>query len=165
MIPVVRRLTAESSPDEVAAAAELLREYRAFVAAGAGPGFRMPRLDAEIAGLPSAFCDPGSALLLAHLDGRPAGCLALRSLVDEAELKRMWARPAARGRGVGEALVTAAVAIAAADGRRGVRLDTEPDRMAAAIRLYRRMGFVAVPPPADADPGLAFFRLDLDQRG
>ena len=47
------------------------------------------------------------------------------------------------------------------EGRTALHLDTEPARMAAAVRLYRRMGFVPVPAGEGADPGLAFFRLDL----
>ena len=161
MTVTVVRLGADAAPAMVAAAKDLLGEYRAFVAAAAGPGFRMPRLDAEIAGLPASHCDSGSALLVAFVAGAAAGCLALRPLGPDAELKRMWVRASARGRGVGRALVAAAIARAVADRRAALHLDTEPARMAAAVRLYRRMGFVPVPAGERAEPGLAFFRLDL----
>lgn len=157
----IRRLGIASSGADVAAAALLLGRYRAFVVASAGPGFRMPRLDAEIARLPGSYADPGSALFLAFLDGEPAGCVALRPAGTAAELKRMWVEEAARGRGVGRSLVEAAIAFAGADGRTAILLDTEPSRMEAAVHLYRGLGFRPTPVPPDAEPGLVFFRLDL----
>lgn len=48
---------------------------------------------------------------------------------------------AARGAGVGAALVDAAIARARAAGARGIALTSAPER-AAANRLYRRLGFV-----------------------
>ena len=47
---------------------------------------------------------------------------------------------AARGRGVGEALVREALRVATAAGARGVGLNSRPEREAA-NRLYRRLGF------------------------
>ena len=52
--------------------------------------------------------------------------------------------PAFQGRGIGEALVRACLARAAADGRARVYLDTTR-WMDTAQRLYRRIGFVRRP--------------------
>jgi ribosomal protein S18 acetylase RimI-like enzyme len=49
---------------------------------------------------------------------------------------------AARGQGVGEALVRAALGVAAAEGARTVDLTSRPSRVAA-NRLYQRLGFQA----------------------
>jgi ribosomal protein S18 acetylase RimI-like enzyme len=48
---------------------------------------------------------------------------------------------AARGQGIGEALVREGIRLAEAAGARAVALTSRPDR-AAANRLYRRLGFV-----------------------
>ena len=48
--------------------------------------------------------------------------------------------PEARGRGIGELLVTACLELARAAGKRRMVLSTDP-RMTAAHRLYERMGF------------------------
>src|SRR5579862_7818449 len=61
--------------------------------------------DAEVAGLAGKYGRPEGRLLLALVDGRPAGCVALRSLGDgSSEMKRMFVDPEFRGRGVGKAL-------------------------------------------------------------
>lgn len=62
----------------------------------------------------------------------------------ESEIRMLGVLAAARGRGVGEALVRACVARAKAEGRPRVVLCTEPE-MQAAQRLYARLGFARVP--------------------
>ena len=52
--------------------------------------------------------------------------------------------PAVQGRGVGELLVTTCLDRARAAGRRRMVLSTDP-RMAAAQRLYQRLGFTRLP--------------------
>jgi ribosomal protein S18 acetylase RimI-like enzyme len=63
---------------------------------------------------------------------------------DEAGFRMLVVDPAARGRGVGEALVRACVARAERDGARTLRLSTQPE-MTTAHRLYARLGFVRTP--------------------
>ena len=63
---------------------------------------------------------------------------------DEADFRMLVVDPAARGRGVGEALVRACAARARDTGARVLRLSTQPD-MHAARRLYERLGFVRTP--------------------
>ncbi|MEU9854896.1 GNAT family N-acetyltransferase [Streptomyces sp. NPDC047974] len=64
---------------------------------------------------------------------------------DEAEFRLLAVTRAARGRGVGEALVRACVDRARAlDGCVRLVLSTQ-DRMTDAHRIYRRLGFVRVP--------------------
>jgi ribosomal protein S18 acetylase RimI-like enzyme len=63
---------------------------------------------------------------------------------EEASFRMLVVDPAARGRGVGEALVRWCIDRAAASGVRSLRLSTLPG-MTAAGRLYLRLGFVRTP--------------------
>jgi GNAT superfamily N-acetyltransferase len=87
------RKAAADSPE----AAELMRELsdilRRITGRGGEASFRVEDMEA-----------PRSAFAIAYLDGKPAGCGAIREFSpDTAELKRMYAREA--GRGVGKALL------------------------------------------------------------
>jgi len=159
-------LTAAARPPLLAAASALLGEYRDFAQATAGPDFGMAKLEREIADLPASQLMPGAGLLIAWVDDQPAGCVAFRPLPEvlpehATELKRLWVRGTARGRGVARALVAGVIAQARALGCTAVYLDTEPERMPAAMRLYRRLGFedCALYKPSEA--GVAAFRLAL----
>lgn len=63
---------------------------------------------------------------------------------DEGEFRALAVAPEARGRGVGRLLVELCLERAAADGSTGVVISTA-EWMAAAHRLYRRLGFVEAP--------------------
>ncbi len=95
------------------------------------------------------------------------GCGAVK-LMDGgyAEIKRMYVRVHARGRGVGRALLLALEALAAAAGRNVVRLETGV-KQAAAIELYRRTGYVEIGPFGDyrEDPLSIFMEKQLAERG
>jgi ribosomal protein S18 acetylase RimI-like enzyme len=62
----------------------------------------------------------------------------------EAEIRMLATAKAARGRGVGEALVRDCVRRAAGEGRPALVLSTKPV-MVAAQRLYARLGFERMP--------------------
>src|SRR5438309_1179714 len=109
------------SREDLACCRELFEEYQA----GLGISLDFQGFREELASLPGAYAPPQGALLLASRDGRAAGCIALRPLeADEAEIKRLYVRPAFRGMGLGEGLVEAVSARARAAGYRAVRLDT-----------------------------------------
>lgn len=92
----------------------------------------------ELAALPDGY----SLILLAYAGERPAGSVAVRALApDVCEMKRLYVREPFRGTGVGRALAERAIAWAREEGFRVMRLDTLPERMAAALSLYRRLGF------------------------
>ncbi len=76
-------------------------------------------------------------------------------------MKRLHTRPEARGKGIGRALVLAAIEAARSGGYVSMRLDTLPD-MRAAQNLYAQLGFVATPPYyATPVPGTIFMRKAL----
>lgn len=162
----IEPLTADPRPELLDAARAMLREYRDFARVAAGTGFNMAKLEREIAELPQSQLMPGGGYLVAWINNEPAGGVAIRPLPEvlperATELKRLWVREAARGRGVAEALVQAVIDQARATGSTALYLDTEPARMPAAVRLYRRLGFVDCPLYKPSDEGVAAFRLVL----
>jgi putative acetyltransferase len=135
------RLAQATTPAELEAARALFREYQAAI----GVDLCFQGFEAELAALPGGYAPPAGRLLLATDDGALAGCGALRSIgPGVAELKRMWTRPAHRGRGVARAVANALLAAARAEGYRVVRLDTLT-WMTAARALYASLGFREVP--------------------
>ncbi len=127
---------------------ELFTEYTAILVAG-DPAFRhyldLQNYEHEIAHLEEKYGAPAGRLYLAEWDGETAGCVALHRLSDtRAELKRLYVRPAFRGRGIGRALTLRIVDDARAAGYRTLQLDTQPF-LPEAIRLYHRLGFEDMP--------------------
>ncbi|MBW3579743.1 MAG: GNAT family N-acetyltransferase [Actinobacteria bacterium] len=81
----------------------------------------------------------------------------------EAELRMLVVDPGAQGKGTGAELVRACIDRAVTAGRHGLALGTMPE-MAAARRLYERLGFVRVPARDGFVPGdrpLLCYWLDL----
>ena len=120
--------------------------------------------DDEVAALPGKYGKPVGCIWLA-LEGEKAlaGCVAVRPVgAKDAEMKRLYVRPAFRGRALGKRLAEETVAFARSAGYRVLRLDTISESMAAAERMYRGMGFVETPPYYENPvPGATFYALDL----
>jgi ribosomal protein S18 acetylase RimI-like enzyme len=99
----------------------------------------------ELATLPGAYARPSGRLLLAEAaDGIAAGCVGVRRLKTDpsgtsCELKRLWVRPAYRGLHVGHALTSAALEAAREVGYTSMKLDTLPEKMPAAVAMYRHV--------------------------
>jgi ribosomal protein S18 acetylase RimI-like enzyme len=82
----------------------------------------------------------------AEVDGTPVGLAWVKMEGEHASVYQVWVAPEARGRGVGAALLDAAIHWARARKASELRLDvTAGDGPAA--RLYRRMGFADVGEP------------------
>lgn len=146
------------SPTDVQAARELFEEY----ARSLPFGLEFQDFEGELASLPGEYAPPRGRILLAWVDGELAGCVAIRAWDEErCEMKRMYARPEFRGRGVGRALAEAVMAEARAIGYRWMRLDTVPG-MDAALTLYRAMGFRDIPPYRhNPIPGAVYLEAEL----
>jgi GNAT superfamily N-acetyltransferase len=169
-------IRAADGPADVEAVRGLMQEYGEHLAGLAeGPtgaaSICLKAYEAELAGLPGFYVAPG-VLLLASVDGKVAGCVALRmqrSSMDMAgtgigslELKRLWVRPGFRGLRLGQRLMQAAIDHARAVGAAAIYLDTVPAAMPEANKLYEAMGFVQVERYNDNDvEDIAFFRLGL----
>ena len=97
-----------------------------------------PVIDADLLDPRAAY----DAVWIAEEDGRVIGSVAMRLVADgrEAELKRMYLEPSARGRGLGRRLLEQALAWASDRRVHAVVLDTATD-MRAAQRLYESAGF------------------------
>ena len=123
--------------------------------------------DQELATLPGSYAPPEGGLWLARVGGAPAGVVGMRPLDPGiCELKRLWVRPAFRGRDLGRRLTEIAVAAARAAGYRRMRLDTIGGLMREARALYESLGFrEAAAYYRNPHPGADYMELDLAARG
>ncbi|WP_437947208.1 GNAT family N-acetyltransferase [Sorangium sp. So ce296] len=108
---------------------------------------RYPEEGATHFRLDAAEVAPGrGAFLVAYAREVPVGCGAVRALdTTAAEIKRMYVVPEARGRGIAGAILRALEEQALALGRTRLVLETGV-RQPEALALYRRAGFVEIPP-------------------
>ena len=83
---------------------------------------------------------PNARFFVARLNGIAVGCGAAALFDGYAEVKRMYTREAARGRGIGKALLARIEQEARDAGKPVLRLETGT-LQAAAIGLYERAGF------------------------
>lgn len=92
-------------------------------------------------GVPPSAADMAVFLVAYDSDGGAVGCGGLRRLDDAtAEIKRMYVRPAARGRGTGRALLAALEDHARGLGVSLLHLETG-DRQTEAVALYTAAGY------------------------
>jgi GNAT superfamily N-acetyltransferase len=89
---------------------------------------------------PTDFEPPTGQFLVAVADGELVGCGGWRSHGDDAELKRLYTAPAARGRGVARRVLAAVEESARSFGRRRLILETG-DQQPEAIALYTKLGY------------------------
>lgn len=131
------------TPDAAALIEELDAHLDALYAVESRHGFSVEKLLRD-----------GVRFFVARDDGRPAGCGGVLLVGREyAEVKRMYVRPAFRGRGLGRLMLDHLVEDARRHGLTVVRLETGIHQREA-IALYEQAGFRQIPPfgPYREDP-------------
>jgi GNAT superfamily N-acetyltransferase len=117
--------------------------------------------ETEMACLPGRYARPSGCLLIATVDGAPAGAVAYRRIDDATcEAKRLFVHPAFRGHRLGRSLMERLIAEARGAGYRRLVGDTLPV-MADALALYDRMGFRRTEPYAGSTDGAIYIEYTL----
>jgi putative acetyltransferase len=145
--------------DETDIARSLFREYETWL----GLDLCFQGFEAELDELPGKYAPPDGRLYLAYVDDESSGCIAMRKLEEGiCEMKRLYLRESARGRGIGNELISKLIADAREIGYARMRLDTYPPKMAKAVRLYELHGFRPIEPYYyNPNPETLFMELEL----
>jgi GNAT superfamily N-acetyltransferase len=144
--PVIIKTIEVASSQELSIVHTLFSEY----ATSLNVSLCFQNFEEELAALPGDYCAPRGALVLAYLNGEPAGCCALRPIddvdyINACEMKRLFVRKVFRGSGLGRRLTEAVMEKATLLGYQCILLDTLDD-MESARALYAELGFEEIPP-------------------
>jgi putative acetyltransferase len=155
MLPVGQFEIRPARPDDIPEVRRMLKEYVAWI----GLDLAFQEIDAELDGLPGDYAPPRGALFVAEGAGHLFGTIGVRPLEEQScfagaydaragEMKRLFVRPAARGRGLARQLIAVALAEARRLHYAEIRLDTLP-MMGDAQSLYTALGFTDIAPYYD----------------
>jgi GNAT superfamily N-acetyltransferase len=98
---------------------------------------------------PSDLAPPNGVWLVAYLQQSAIGCGGLQRLdVDTAQIRRPFLDESARGRGIGQMLLSELESRARSLGYKRVRLTTG-DRQPEALHMFQAAGYVEIPPFTD----------------
>lgn len=154
-----------TDPYEAVEVAVILGEQRAWLEALLGRSMDevSPSSREEYAHPETYYRPPDAALFVGRVDGYPAGVVAACQVDSRTvELRRLYVRPGARGAGLGRRLSLAVIDDARRRQAHRVYLDTSPELMPAAARMYRSLGFRDVPAAGYTDvPGIVGMELAL----
>jgi GNAT superfamily N-acetyltransferase len=157
MIKIIQAETEE----QIQQTRQLFREYEAWF----GLSLCFQNFNEEVTNLPGQYATPEGRLYLALVDGKMAGCIALRKLEEGVcEMKRLFVKEDFRGQKIGAALIEKLIEEARSIGYKKMRLDTYPPKMAKAVNLYESYGFREISPYYHNPPGETLF-LELDLFG
>lgn len=140
-------------PQRTAQVAALLRDYKLWLSRRyvkdfdeLSPYFDPREWASELADLQGHYGAPHGAIVLALVDGVPAGCVMLRGIgLDVCEMKRLFVRPAFQGMGIARAMIRRLAALAVLRGYKTLRLETGY-RQREAQALYTAVGFKRIAP-------------------
>lgn len=157
-----------NSEAEIGAVRELMREYATWaftIVPGSNNGPAWQGFDEELATLPGVYAPPAGRLLLAMLDGQPAGCVCLKGHdATTSELKRLYVRPTFRGQNIGQQLVKMLIEEARQSRYQRIVLDSHISLKKAQV-IYQEVGFRLVSAPDDfpehLKPIVVFMECDL----
>ena len=151
--------------DHIRETGELFKEYTDMLIAGDSSFqqyLELQHYDQELKHPQDKYGLPCGRLYLAYCDEIPAGCIGLRKIDDLCcEMKRLYVRPAFRGRQIGTLLVRRIIEDAVEIGYSCMLLDTLPF-LKSAIRLYKAFGFYETGCYNDSPMDTSIYmRLDL----
>jgi putative acetyltransferase len=140
-------------PDQLVQVAHLLRDYLLWMrrrysrhADMIDAYFDEAEWESELADLAGHYGAPFGAVVLALVDGIPAGCVVFRGLAGDAcEMKRLFVRPAFQGLGVARAMLTRLSRLARTRGYARMHLETGA-LQSEALCLYASLGFERTAP-------------------
>jgi len=139
---MIEILQAETD-EQIKETRRLFREYEKWL----GLDLCFQGFEEELKNLPAKYAKPDGRLFLALMNGKTAGCIALRRLEKGiCEMKRLYVRDEFRGLSLGQILIEKLIAEARLIGYEKMRLDTLPDKMSQAVKLYKSHGFTEIQP-------------------
>lgn len=152
------RISEARWPADRATVEAIFREYVASLS----EDITFQDFESEFAGLPGKYARPTGVVLIAREGDKVAGAIACRMVEPGVcEMKRLYVRPAFRGRGLARDLANELIEDARARGYRTMLLDTLAS-MTSARALYRDLGFVPTQPYYDNPlPGVMYMALEL----
>jgi ribosomal protein S18 acetylase RimI-like enzyme len=157
MIEIIQTET----PEQIEEIRKLFREYENWL----DIDLCFQDFEKELANLPGKYAKPDGRLFLIHKENLSAGCIALRKIdAETCEMKRLYVREQFRGLGLGKMLIEKLFEEAQVIGYKKMRLDTLPDKMPSAVKLYKSHGFCEIPPYYDnPHRQTLFMELDLNR--
>ncbi len=124
--------------EDIAAVKQIFEAFVAFLPIDLG----FQGIDSEMAEFPKIY----EFLLLAKMNGKPLGAVALKKHSDDVcEMKRLYVLPEAQGTGAGRALCDVLLTEAKNEGYSTMLLDSLR-RLEAAVNLYKKLGFEETAP-------------------
>lgn len=143
----------------------LFSEYTKMLIAGDSSFqkyLELQNYDEELEHLDKKYGLPDGRLYIAFYHGELAGCIGLRK-IDEwnCEMKRLYVRPAFRGKKIGSKLVQQIIKDAKDIGYSHMLLDTLPF-LKIAVNMYETIGFYEIPSYNDSPMTTSIYmKLDL----
>lgn len=136
----------------------LFREYTAFLQVD----LDFQDYEEELRNPAQKYAMPEGRLYVVYVDGRAAGCIAFHGLGrEDCEIKRLFVRPAFRGRGLARLLMERALQDAGEQGYAYAYLDTLAT-LESAVAMYKKMAFEEIGPYYENPlPQVKYYRKKL----
>jgi ribosomal protein S18 acetylase RimI-like enzyme len=149
------------SPEQIEEIRKLFREYENWL----GIDLCFQDFEKELRNLPDKYAKPDGRLFLLSVKNQSAGCIALRKIdAGICEMKRLYVREQFRSLGLGKMLIEKLIGEAKTVGCKKMLLDTLPDKMPLAVKLYKSYGFCKISPYYHNPHGeTLFMELDLNE--